>query len=72
MIERWHYSLKAALMCHAGTDWSLSLSTVLLGLRFNVMDIGSSPAEFIYGTKLRIPGEFVLPEDTFGRSSLSR
>ena len=63
MIERWHRSLKAALMCHTGTDWSLSLSTVLLGLRSNVMDFSSSPAEFIYGTTLRIPGEFVLTED---------
>ena len=27
------------------------------------MDIGSSPAEFLYGTTLRIPGEFVIPDD---------
>ena len=27
------------------------------------MDIGSSPAEFLYGTTFRIPGEFVLPDD---------
>ncbi|XP_033232028.1 uncharacterized protein LOC117183005 [Belonocnema kinseyi] len=26
------------------------------------MDIGSSPAEFLYGTTLRIPGEFFIPE----------
>ena len=26
------------------------------------MDSGSSPAEFVYGTTLRIPGEFVLPD----------
>ncbi|XP_033224811.1 uncharacterized protein LOC117177875 [Belonocnema kinseyi] len=63
MIERWHRCLKAAIMCHSGQDWSRSLSTVLLDLRSNVMEIGSSPAEFIYGTTLRIPGEFVLPED---------
>ena len=35
----------------------------MLGSRSNVMDCGSSPAEFIYGTTLPIPGEFVLPED---------
>ena len=63
MIERWHRSLKAAIMCHSDRDWSRSLSTVLLGLRTNVLDIGSSPAEFTFGTTLRIPGEFVLPED---------
>ena len=27
------------------------------------LDTGASPAEFIYGTTLRIPGEFVLPDD---------
>ena len=57
IIQRWYRSLKAALMCHTGTDWSLSLSTVLLGLRSNVMDIGLSPAEFVYGTTLIIPGD---------------
>ena len=53
----------AAIMCHSDIEWSRSLSTVLLGLRLNVMDSGSSPAEFLYGTSLRIPGEFVLPDD---------
>ena len=63
MIERWHRLLKAARMCHADPDWSRSLSTILLGLSSNVMEIGSSPAEFVYGTTLRIPGEFVLPDN---------
>ncbi|XP_033231523.1 uncharacterized protein LOC117182538 [Belonocnema kinseyi] len=27
------------------------------------MDIGSSPAEFVFGTTLRILGKFVLPDD---------
>ena len=63
MIERCHRSFKAAIMCHANHNWSRSLSTALLGLRSNVMDIGSSPAEFLYGTTLRILGEFVLPDD---------
>ncbi|XP_033229730.1 uncharacterized protein LOC117181279 [Belonocnema kinseyi] len=27
------------------------------------MDVGLSSAEFFYGTTLRIPGEFVLPDD---------
>ena len=63
MIERWHRSFKAAVMCHVTRRWTRSLSTVMLGLRSNVMDCGSSPAEYVYGTTLRIPGEFVLPED---------
>jgi hypothetical protein len=51
-------------MCHADKEWSRALSTVLLGLRVHVrLDTGMSPAEFVYGTTLRIPGELVLPED---------
>ena len=63
MIQRWHRSLKSAIMCHSNQEWSRSLSTVLLGLRTNVLDIGASPAKFVFGTTLRIPGEFVLAED---------
>ena len=40
-----------------------SLSTILLGLRSNVLDVGASPTDFVFGAKVRIPGEFVLPED---------
>ncbi|XP_051166838.1 uncharacterized protein K02A2.6-like [Leptopilina boulardi] len=63
MIERWHWSVKAAIMCHANPTWTRSLSTVLLGLRTNLMKCGSSPAEYVDGTTLQIPGEFVLPTD---------
>lgn len=35
----------------------------MLGLRNNILDSGASPAEYLYGTTLRISGEFVLPED---------
>ena len=62
MIERWHRSLKAAIMCHNDRAWSRYLSTVMLGLRSNVLDTGSSPAEYLYATTLRIPVEFILPE----------
>ena len=34
----------------------------MLGLRTNILDCVSSPAEYLYGTTLRIPGEFVQPE----------
>ncbi|XP_033213907.1 uncharacterized protein K02A2.6-like [Belonocnema kinseyi] len=63
IMERWHRTLKTAIMCHADHDWSRSFSTVLLGLRSNDTETGASPAEFIFGTTLRNPGEFVLPED---------
>ncbi|XP_051162259.1 uncharacterized protein K02A2.6-like [Leptopilina boulardi] len=63
MVERWHRTLKASIMCHSNSSWTRVLSTVLLGLRTAVMDCGASPAEFVYGKVLRIPGEFVLPEN---------
>lgn len=50
-------------MCHAHARWSQILSTVLLGLRTSVMACGSSAAEYLYGINLRIPGEFVLPDN---------
>ena len=51
-------------MCHNDADWVRLLSTVLLGLRTHVRpDTGASPAEYVYGTTLRIPGEFCLPDD---------
>ena len=50
-------------MCHSDGEWSRSLSTFFLGLRTNVLDVEASRAEFVFGTTLRIPGEFVLPDD---------
>ncbi|XP_049312212.1 uncharacterized protein LOC125778460 [Bactrocera dorsalis] len=59
MIERWHRTLKASLMCNRQTPWPLLLPTVMLGLRCSHKeDIGASPAEMLYGTNLRLPGEF--------------
>lgn len=63
LIERWHRTFKAAIKCHANAEWTCALSIVLLGLRTNVLDSGASPAEYVYGTTLRVPGEFVLPDD---------
>ncbi|KYN04622.1 Pro-Pol polyprotein, partial [Cyphomyrmex costatus] len=64
VIERWHRTLKTALMCHNSSNWANLLPTVLLGLRTQVrLDTGTSPAEFLFGTTLRIPGEFVTDND---------
>ncbi|XP_031340905.1 uncharacterized protein LOC116169013 [Photinus pyralis] len=59
LIERWHRSMKAAIMCHNSTNWFELLPTILLGLRTSFKeDLQCSPAELTYGTQLRIPGEF--------------
>lgn len=59
IIERWHRTLKASLMCQQTASWADSLPTVLLGLRTaHKEDIDASPAEMLYGQTLRLPGEF--------------
>ncbi|XP_070515354.1 uncharacterized protein [Cardiocondyla obscurior] len=51
-------------MCHADSQCTRTLSTVLLGLRAHLrLDIEASPAIFLYGTSLRIPGEFLSTPD---------
>lgn len=58
-IERWHRTLKSALMAHANPKWSEILPTVLMGLHCAIREeMGVSPAEMLYGTTLRLPGEF--------------
>lgn len=63
IVERMHRTLKAALMC-SSKPWLDILPTVLLGLRTSLKeDLQASPAEMLYGTCLRIPGEFFVSED---------
>lgn len=64
LVERWHRTLKAALTCHGGQKWIEYLPTVLLGLRTSYKeDLKASAAELLYGSTLRIPGEFFDSED---------
>ncbi|KAG5321131.1 POL4 protein, partial [Pseudoatta argentina] len=64
IIERWHRSLKTALMCHGETQWTDTLPVVLLGLRTCLKeDLGASVAELVYGTTLKVPGEFFSSEE---------
>ena len=60
IVERLHRQLKAALKAHlCGPDWLHVLPLVLLGLRSAPKDdLGCAPAELVYGTTLRLPGEF--------------
>ena len=63
LVERWHRSIKAALMTRCNsTDWAYQLPWVLLGLRIMPHDNSStSSAEAVYGQPLVIPGEFLPP-----------
>lgn len=64
MIERWHRSLKTAIMCHNTSNWTEVLPTVLLGLRTSYKeDVKATAAELVYGQTLRLPGEFFVDEE---------
>ena len=60
MVERFHRQLKAAIMAHESLNpWTITLPAVLLGVRSTVKErLDRSAAEMIYGTTLRLPGEF--------------
>ena len=60
IVERFHRQLKAAIMAHESPNpWTITLPAVLLGVRSAVKErLGRSAAEMIYGTTLRLPGEF--------------
>ena len=60
MVERFHRQLKAAIMAHElPNPWTITLPSVLLGIRSAVKErLGRSAAEMIYGTALRLPGQF--------------
>ncbi|XP_017463070.1 PREDICTED: uncharacterized protein LOC108356475 [Rhagoletis zephyria] len=65
MVERWHRSLKAALMCSPETQWTKLLPTALLGLRTCFKeDLQTSAAEMLYGCTLRLPNEYFFDIDT--------
>ena len=60
MVERFHRQLKATIMAHESPNsWTITLPAVPLGVRSAVKErLGRSAAEMIYGTTLRLPGEF--------------
>jgi len=58
LVECLHGTLKAALITQESLHWSQRLPIVLLAFRNTIKpDTGSTPAELVYGTTLRLPGE---------------
>ncbi|GFV98316.1 retrovirus-related Pol polyprotein from transposon 17.6 [Trichonephila clavipes] len=58
MIEELHRPLKSAIKCHATERWTEVLPIILLGLRASLKeDILYIPAELVFGTTIRLPGE---------------
>lgn len=65
IIERFHRQLKAAIKCHQTNRWTDILPTVLLGLRCAYKaDIQTTAAELVYGETLRLPGEFLVNQQS--------
>lgn len=63
-VERWHRTIKEAIMCHQNDQWNKILPTVLLGLRSCYKeDFKTSPAERLYRYTFRIYDEFFTHED---------
>ena len=63
MVERFHHQLKAALKAQPNPhSWMDALPLVLLGIQTSLKeDISATAAETVYGTTLRLPGEFSTP-----------
>jgi cleavage and polyadenylation specificity factor subunit 1 len=62
LVERFHRTLKAAIMCHADQRWTEALPLVLFGIRTALKeDLQTSIAELVYDKTLRISGELLTP-----------
>jgi cleavage and polyadenylation specificity factor subunit 1 len=62
LVERFHWTLKAAIMCHADQQWTDALPLVLLGIRTAFKeDLQASVAKLVCGEPLRIPGKLLTP-----------
>ena len=59
-VERVNRTLKVALKAQLATEnWLDVLPVVLLGLRTVVrVDLNATVSEMVYGTQLRLPGQF--------------
>lgn len=67
IVERWHRTLKTALMARLtdNSSWVTELATVLLGLRVALREDNSvCAAQMVYGQTLRLPGDFYDPPTT--------
>nr|VZI06078.1 unnamed protein product [Spirometra erinaceieuropaei] len=65
LVERFHRQLKTSLMAQPDPSrWSYHLPLMLLSLRCTLKaDIGCIAVDLVYGTSLRLPGEFVSPSN---------
>ncbi|GIY74590.1 reverse transcriptase [Caerostris darwini] len=64
-VERLHRQLKAAIRSHSTSQWSTVLPTILLGFRAELKeDLQATTEEMLYGTPIRLSGEFLSPSSS--------
>ena len=64
LVERFHRQLKASLSTAPRHQWIEALPLILLGIRSTYKeDIKCTTAEMVYGTTLRLPGDFVTSDN---------
>ncbi len=69
MVERFHQQLKAQPNPDA---WMIWLPLILLGIRTAIKaDLNAIVSELVYGTTLRLPGEFFKPATTQTEAQLN-
>jgi cleavage and polyadenylation specificity factor subunit 1 len=62
LVERFHRTLKAAIMFHPDQQWTEALPLILFGIwTLFKADLQESVAELVYSEPLRIPGELLTP-----------
>ena len=61
MVERFHRQLKSSIKAYRDpAKWTEILPIVLLGIRNTIKtDLQCTPAQLVYGTTLRLPGQFM-------------
>ena len=61
IVERFHRQLKSSLKAYVdNTQWDTILPMVLLGIRTSLkVDLHCTTAKLVYGTTVRLPGEFL-------------
>ena len=63
MVERFHRQLKGSLKASSDSSkWTELLPLILLSIRCTLkQDLQCTPAQLVYGTTLRLPGQFFTP-----------
>ena len=63
MVERFHRQLKGSLKASSDSSkWTELLPLLLLSIRCTLkQDLQCTPAQLVYGTTLRLPGQFFTP-----------